>query len=94
MNGMLTGCIAATTAFLVIGGSRLGIWPVVAWLASAAIGAPGIALWSYYYRRRFSFQGTRLKSQGTSHNTTYKLQVRSYQTASPLLRYEATNADT
>jgi uncharacterized membrane protein len=95
MNGMLTGCVAATTAFLVIGGSRLGIWPIVAWLAPAAIGAPGIALWSAYYRRRFhSFQGTRLKAQGTSHNTTYNLQVRSCQTASPLLRHEATNADT
>jgi uncharacterized membrane protein len=54
MNGMLTGCVAATTAFLVIGGSRLGIWPLAAWLAPAMIGAPAIALWSGYYRRRFA----------------------------------------
>ena len=54
MNGMLTGCVAATTAFLVIGGSRLGIWPLAAWLTPALIGAPGIALWSGYYRRRFA----------------------------------------
>jgi hypothetical protein len=63
MNGMLTGCIAATTAFLVIGGSHLGIWPLAAWLAPAAIGAPGIALWSSYYRRRFNS----FKAQGSNH---------------------------
>ena len=38
----------------VIGGSRLGIWPLAAWLAPAMIGAPAIALWSGYYRRRFA----------------------------------------
>jgi hypothetical protein len=54
MNGMLTGCVAATTAFLVIGGERLGIWPLAAWLTPAVIGAPGIAIWSSYYKRRFA----------------------------------------
>jgi len=54
MNGMLTGCVAATTAFLVIGGSRLGIWPLAAWLTPALIGAPAIAMWNGYYRRRFA----------------------------------------
>jgi uncharacterized membrane protein len=86
MNGMLTGCIAATTAFLVVGGARMGIWPLVAWLAPAAIGAPGIALWSYYYRRRFhSFkaQGSRLKAQVTR----TPMMVRG------VLPYEATNTD-
>jgi uncharacterized membrane protein len=71
MNGMLTGCVAATTAFLVIGGSRLEIWPIVAWLAPAAIGAPGIALWSAYYRRRFSS----VKAQGSSQLANSQLPI-------------------
>jgi hypothetical protein len=54
MNGMLTGCIAATTAFLVVSGGRLGIWPLVAWLAPAALGGTAIAVWSRYYQRLFS----------------------------------------
>ena len=58
MNGMLTGCIAATTAFLVINGGRIGILTLVAWLAPAAMGGPAIALWIRYYQRRFS--GTRV----------------------------------
>ena len=71
MNGMLTGCIAATTAFLVIGGGRMGILPLVAWLGPAAIGGPAIALWTRYYRRLFA-----LKAQGSSH----KAQVTSTKT--------------
>jgi uncharacterized membrane protein len=63
MNGMLTGCVAATTAFLVIGGSRLGIWPLAAWLTPAVIGAPGIALWTRYYRRRFASKDRQASSQ-------------------------------
>ena len=72
MNGMLTGCIAATTAFLVVSGDRVGIVPLVAWLGPAAIGAPAIALWTRYYRRLFA-----IKAQGSSHNaqvTTTKTQ--------------------
>ena len=65
MNGMLTGCVAATTAFLVIGGSRLGIWPLAAWLTPALIGAPGIAIWTRFYRNKFKAQGTSHKSQGS-----------------------------
>jgi uncharacterized membrane protein len=63
MNSMLTGCIAATTAFLVVSGGRIGIWPLVAWLAPAAIGGPAIALWTNDYRRRFG----PIKAQGPSH---------------------------
>ena len=70
MNGMLTGCIAATTAFLVIGGARMGIWPLVAWLAPAAIGAPGIALWSYYYRRRFHSFEEQVSARGLTAGTS------------------------
>jgi uncharacterized membrane protein len=65
MNGMLTGCIAATTAFLVISGGRIGIWPLVAWLAPAAIGGTAIALWTRYYQRRFS-----TRSQGSRHHVS------------------------
>ena len=66
MNGMLTGCIAATTAFMVVGGGRMGILPLVAWLGPAAIGGPAIALWTRYYRRLFAIkaQGSRLKVSG------------------------------
>jgi hypothetical protein len=71
MGGMLTGCVAATTAFLVIGGSRLGIWPLVAWLTPALIGGPGIAIWIRYYRKKFERKpaGRDLKAQSTSHKS-------------------------
>ena len=65
MNGMLTGCIAATTAFMVVGGGRLGIWPLVAWLAPVAIGTPAIALWTAYYQRLF--KTTESRRQATFH---------------------------
>jgi uncharacterized membrane protein len=87
MNGMLAGCIAATTAFLVIGGGRLGIWPLVAWLAPAAVGAPAIALWTQYYKRRFApvkAQVTRHKAQVTRSDASM---------VKALLQYEATKND-
>jgi len=62
MNGMLTGCIAVITAFLVVSGDRIGIAGLAAWLAPAALGAPAIALWTRYYQRLFSG-----KAQGSSH---------------------------
>ena len=68
MNSMLTGCIAATTAFLVVSGGRIGIWPLVAWLAPAAIGGPAIALWTRYYQRRFSGAG----AQGSRHTVSVR----------------------
>jgi len=64
MNGMLTGCIAATTAFLVVSGDRIGIAGLVAWLAPAALGAPAIALWTAYYQRLFKTADSRRKVTG------------------------------
>jgi hypothetical protein len=63
MGAMLGSCIAATTAFLVVNAERLGLqtFGLVVWIAPAIVGAPGIAIWSTYYRRRFSqsIQSTR-----------------------------------
>lgn len=63
MSGMLTGCIAAITAFLVIGGSSIGIWPLAAWLGPSLIGVPAITIWTRYYQRLFT---ARASTAGTS----------------------------
>ena len=54
MGSMMGGCVAATTAFLVVNANNLGLWPMVAWLAPSMIGTPAIAIWTAYYRRRFN----------------------------------------
>ena len=56
MGNMLGSCIAATTAFLVINAGRLGLesFSIAVWLAPSFLGAPAIAIWTTYYRRRFS----------------------------------------
>jgi hypothetical protein len=54
MSGMLGGCVAAITAFLVNAGPNFGIWPLAAWLRPSAIAFPVIAVWTRYYRDRFS----------------------------------------
>jgi hypothetical protein len=56
MGNMLGSCIAATTAFLVINAGRMGFesFSIVLWLAPSVLGAPAIAIWRAYYRRRFS----------------------------------------
>jgi uncharacterized membrane protein len=56
MGNMLGSCIAATTAFLVVNAGRLGLetFSIVVWLAPSVFGAPAIAIWTTYYRRRFS----------------------------------------
>jgi uncharacterized membrane protein len=56
MANMLGSCIAATTAFLVINGGRLGFetLSLVVWLAPAAVGTPAIVIWTAYYRRKFA----------------------------------------
>jgi uncharacterized membrane protein len=56
MGNMLGSCVAATTAFLVINAARLGLetFSIVVWLAPSVLGAPAIAIWTMYYRRRFS----------------------------------------
>ncbi len=54
MTGMLGGCIAALTAFLVVNAGSLGLLPLVAWLGPSAILGPVSAVWTQYYRRRFA----------------------------------------
>jgi uncharacterized membrane protein len=54
MGAMLGGCIAATTAFLVVNAGNLGLWPLVAWLSPSIVGTPATIIWTAYYRRRFS----------------------------------------
>ena len=57
MSGMLGGCIAATTAFMVNTADNFGLWPLAAWLAPSIVGSPAIAIWIAYYKRRFSGAG-------------------------------------
>ena len=59
MGAMLGGCIAATTAFLVVNANNMGLWPMVAWLSPSIIGTPATAIWVAYYRRRFSGPSSR-----------------------------------
>jgi uncharacterized membrane protein len=54
MGSMLGSSIAATTAFLVNTADNFGIWILAAWLGPSIIGAPAIAIWTAYYRRRFA----------------------------------------
>jgi uncharacterized membrane protein len=56
MGGMLGSSIAATTAFLVVNADGLGAArdSIVVWLAPTIVGAPVIAAWQVYYRRRFA----------------------------------------
>jgi uncharacterized membrane protein len=56
MGQMLGSCIAATTAFLVVNAGRLGAetFSLAVWLTPALVGGPAIAIWTAYYRRKFS----------------------------------------
>jgi uncharacterized membrane protein len=60
MGSMLGGGIAFHTAFLVIGAGRLldtqltGFAAVVPWILPSLIGIPASAIWTGYYRRKFS----------------------------------------
>jgi uncharacterized membrane protein len=56
MSSMLGACIAATTAFLVVNAQRWGLetFSLAVWLAPTIVGTPAIAIWTAYYRRRFS----------------------------------------
>lgn len=56
MGNMLGACIAATTAFAIAGGRRIGLPgdSLITWLGPTAIGLPTILIWTQYYRRRFS----------------------------------------
>lgn len=56
MSSMLGSCIAATTAFLVVNAPQAGLsrLSLIVWFAPSLIGAPAIAIWTNYYRRRFA----------------------------------------
>jgi len=56
MSAMLGACIAATTAFLVVNAPQAGLsrGSMIVWLAPTLIGTPAIAIWTSYYKRRFS----------------------------------------
>jgi hypothetical protein len=56
MGSMLGACIAATTAFLVVNANHLGVGTasLLVWLAPTIIGIPTIAIWTRYYRHKFT----------------------------------------
>jgi len=56
MGNMLGACIAATTAFAIAGGRRLGLSgdSLLTWLGPTVVGLPVIFVWVHYYQRRFS----------------------------------------
>jgi hypothetical protein len=56
MSSMLGACIAAITAFLVVNAQRWGLdtFSMVLWLAPSIVSVPAIAIWTNYYRRKFS----------------------------------------
>jgi uncharacterized membrane protein len=59
MGNMLGACIAATTAFAIAAGRRIGLPgdSLVIWLGPTAIGLPAIAIWIGYYWQRFDVRG-------------------------------------
>jgi hypothetical protein len=65
MNGMLGGCVAAVTAFLVTNGDGLDLWRLAAWLGPSIVGTPATAIWTAHYRRKFGISG-RESRRGTS----------------------------
>lgn len=69
MSSMLGSCIAATTAFLVVNADRLGATndSLMIWLAPTIVGTPAIAVWTAYYRRRFTSAAA--SPRGTSRST-------------------------
>jgi uncharacterized membrane protein len=66
MSSMFGSCIAATTAFLVVNAPQAGLprTSMIVWFAPALIGSPVIAIWTAYYKRKFS--GLRPLTTGTS----------------------------
>ena len=69
MSSMLGACIAATTAFLVVNAQRWGFdtFSILVWLAPSIVGVPVIAIWTGYYRRKFSGRKNfRLKPEATA----------------------------
>lgn len=66
MAARLGGCIAATTAFLVVNANNMGLWPMVAWLSPAILGTPLTAIWTAYYRRRFTASPSRTDTSSSA----------------------------
>ncbi len=66
MTSMFGSCIAATTAFLVVNAPQAGLsrTSLIVWFTPSLLGAPAIAIWTAYYRRKFS--GLRPLTRGTS----------------------------
>lgn len=56
LGTMVGSCIAATTAFLVVNASRMGLetFGLLVWLAPTIVGVPLVTAWNIYYRRRFA----------------------------------------
>jgi hypothetical protein len=57
ITGMCTAAIAATTAFVVVNVGHFGVPPELRWIgwtAPPVLGTVGIAIWTRYYRARFS----------------------------------------
>lgn len=56
LGTMIGSCIAATTAFLVVNASRMGLdsFGLLVWLTPTIVGVPLVAFWNGYYRRRFA----------------------------------------
>ena len=66
MSSMLGSCIAATTAFLVVNAPQAGLsrGSLIVWITPGVVGGVATALWTRYYRRKFS--GSRRATTGTS----------------------------
>jgi len=72
MNGMLGGCIAAVTAFVVVNAGNLGAPQLVAWLTPSVVGSVGTAIWTRYYQRRFAGRsGARVPNSGAAADHSY-----------------------
>jgi len=56
MGGMLSSCVAALTALVVVNAARFGsrTFSTTIWIAVPALGVPAIFAWTAYYRRRFA----------------------------------------
>lgn len=66
MGGMLGGAIAAVTAFTVINGPRVGLWPIACWIGPPLIASPLVRLWTAYYERRFAGRGAGREAVSTT----------------------------
>jgi uncharacterized membrane protein len=77
MSAMFGGCIAATTAFLVVNAPQAGLarTSMIVWLAPTLIGTPTIAIWTAYYKRRFAERPPSNSREATALHSTPNLQL-------------------